>query len=190
MARQRAPHPTLLTPRLRLRQFRPEDADAMHECFGDPEAMRYWNTPVHAKRAETERSVRRFIDCTPPYYRLWAIADADGDRCLGMVNYHDGHVRNKRAAIGYIINPARHRQGIATEAVTALLDYCFGEFGLHRVQAFIHPDNNASRALAEKLGFRREGLLRANLRVAGIWRDEMLYALLSADYANRSPNPT
>jgi RimJ/RimL family protein N-acetyltransferase len=91
------------------------------------------------------------------------VADAETDRCLGMVNYHDGHIRNKRVAIGYIINPARHRQRIATEAVSAMLDHCFGELGLHRVQAFIQPDNGASRALAEKLGFRCEGLLRDNL---------------------------
>jgi len=188
MARQHAPHPILTTARLRLRQFRPDDTDAMHECFGDPEAMRFWNTPAHAKRVETERAVRRCIDCTPSYYRFWAVADADSDHCLGMVNYHDGHIRNKRAAIGYIINPARHRQGIATEAVTALLDHCFGELGLHRVQAFIHPDNKASRALAEKLGFRCEGVLRENLRVGGIWCDEMLYALLGTDRPSRSQN--
>lgn len=66
--------------RLRLRQFRPEDTDAMHECFADPEAMRFWNTPVHAKRIQTERAVSRFIDCTPAYYRFWAVADSTTDR--------------------------------------------------------------------------------------------------------------
>ena len=75
----------------------------------------------------------------------------------------------------------RHRQSIATEAVSAMLDHCFGELGLHRVQAFIQPDNGASRALADKLGFRCEGLLRDNLRVGDTWRDEMLYALLRTD---------
>jgi RimJ/RimL family protein N-acetyltransferase len=69
----------------------------MHECFANPEAMRFWNTPVHTSRIETERAVRRFIDCTPSYYRFWAVADAGTDRCLGMVNYHDGHIRSKRA---------------------------------------------------------------------------------------------
>src|SRR5271168_2112113 len=150
MAKQPAPHPTLVTPRLRLRQFRPEDAGAMHQCFANPEAMRVWNTPVHASRLETERAVRRFIDCTPSYYRFWAVADAGTDRCLGMVNYHDGHIRSKRVAIGYIVDPARCRQGVATEAVSAMLDFCFDRMGIHRVQAFIHPDNAASLRLAEK----------------------------------------
>jgi ribosomal-protein-alanine N-acetyltransferase len=181
MAQKPEPHPVLSTPRLRLRQFRAEDADAMHECFADAEAMRFWNHPMHTREIETERAVRRFIDCTPSYYRFWAVADAATDLCLGLVNYHDGHIRSKRVAIGYIVHPARHRQGIATEAVSAMLDFCFDEMGLHRVQAFIHPDNAASLRLAEKLGFRREGLLRDNLRVGDVWRDDLLYALLESD---------
>jgi ribosomal-protein-alanine N-acetyltransferase len=145
MVKHPAPHPTLVTRRLRLRQFSNEDVDAMHECFADPEAMRFWNTPVHSKRIETERAVHRFIDCTPSYYRFWAVADAKTNLCLGMVNYHDGHIRSKRVAIGYIVNPSRRREGIGAEAVLAMLQFCFGYLGIHRVQAFIHPDNAASR---------------------------------------------
>jgi [ribosomal protein S5]-alanine N-acetyltransferase len=123
MAKQPTPHPTLLTSRLRLRQFRSEDTDAMHECFADPEAMRFWNTPVHTKRIETERAVRRFIDCTPSYYRFWAVADAGTDRCLRMVNYHDGHIRNKRVAIGYTTaRPARWPRNSGSAAKGLLRD--------------------------------------------------------------------
>jgi ribosomal-protein-alanine N-acetyltransferase len=62
-----------------------------------------------------------------------------------------------------------------------MLNFCFGQLGLHRVQAYIHPDNSASIALVEKLGFTREGLLRDNMRVGDAWRDDLLYALLSTD---------
>jgi ribosomal-protein-alanine N-acetyltransferase len=186
MAKKPDQHPVLSTARLRLRQFGGGDVDAMHECFANADAMRFWNHPAHTKPIETERAVRRFIDCTPSYYRFWAVADAGTDRCLGLVNYHDGHIRSKRVAIGYIIDPARQRQGIATEAVSAMLDFCFSELGLHRVQAFIHPDNIASLRLAQKLGFRREGLLRDNLRVGDVWRDDALYALLETDRRSQS----
>src|ERR1700727_2962641 len=70
-------------------------------------------------------------------------------------------LRSKRVAIGYIVNPSRRREGIGAEAVLAMLQFCFGYLGIHRVQAFIHPDNAASRKLVEKLGFRCEGRLRA-----------------------------
>ena len=183
MARRQDVHPVLLTARLRLRQFRDADADGLHACLSSAEATRFWNTPPHARRLDTERAVSRMIDCTPSYYRFWAVADLGTDRCIGMVNSRDGHIRNKRAAIGYIVDPSRQRQGLATEAVTALLDHCFGTLGLHRLQAFIHPGNAASCALVERLGFRREGLLRDSLRVDDEWRDELLYARLSSDVA-------
>jgi Acetyltransferase (GNAT) domain len=73
-----------------------------------------------------------------------------------MVNYHDGHIRSKRVDIGYIVNPSRRREGIGAEAVLAMVQFCFGDLGTHRVQAFIHPHNAASRELVEKLGFRCE----------------------------------
>jgi ribosomal-protein-alanine N-acetyltransferase len=182
MAKRPIPHPSLSTPRLHLRQFRADDVDAMHECFSCPETMRFWNQPAYTKRVETERSVRGFIECTPSYYRFWAVADAADDRCLGLVNYHDGHIRSRRVSIGYMINPVQHRQGIAAEAVSAMLAFCFAELGLHRVQAFIHPENGASIGLVEKLGFSREGLLRDNLRVGDIWRDDLLFALLGPEW--------
>jgi hypothetical protein len=65
MAKKPASHTTLTTQRLRLRQFSVEDADAMHECFANSEAMRFWNHPIHTKRIETERAVRNFVECTP-----------------------------------------------------------------------------------------------------------------------------
>ena len=90
MARRPVAHPILETARLRLRQFRPEDATAMHECLADPGAMRFWDHVPHTRLIESERAVRNWIDCTPAYYRFWAVADAGSDACLGMVNYHDG----------------------------------------------------------------------------------------------------
>ena len=114
----------------------------MHACFASPEAMRFWNTPSIDETVQTARSVSiRFVVDRRPIigFGRWPIRATD--RCLGMVNYHDGHIRNRRVAIGYIVDPARRRQGVGAEAVSAMLEYCFGELGLHRVQAFIHPDN-------------------------------------------------
>jgi ribosomal-protein-alanine N-acetyltransferase len=141
--------------------------------------MRFWNQPLFTRLIESERQVRNYTECTPAYYRYWAIADATTDKCLGLASYHDGHIRSKRASIGYMIHPAHHRKGLATEAVSALLDHCFGELRLHRLEAFIHPDNTASRALVEKRGFQPEGLLRDHARVGETWRDQLIYARLT-----------
>jgi len=179
MAKEKPPHPVLTTPRLRLRQFRIEDTAAMHECYADTASMRWWDHLPHTRLIESERAVKACIDCTPSYYRVWAVAELESDRCIGMVNYHDGHIRSRRATLGYLIHPSQLRRGIGREAVTAVIGHCFGELRLHRLQALIHPENAASRGLAEALGFQCEGRLREHMRVGDEWRDALLYGLLT-----------
>lgn len=90
----------------------------------------------------------------------------------------------QNAYIGWSVSGQLTRQGYASEGVAGLLHYAFAPdgLGLHRVQANIIPDNRASLALAEKLGFRREGLARRYLHIAGEWRDHLMYAKLAEEH--------
>jgi hypothetical protein len=126
MPRVVVPHPVLTTARLRLRAFRLEDVDAMHACYSDPQMMRFWDRPAHVRRSQSERAVRRGMAGVPARFRIWAVADAATDQCVGMVNYHKRDRANRSAHIGYMIHPAWHRQGLAREAVGALIGHCFG----------------------------------------------------------------
>jgi ribosomal-protein-alanine N-acetyltransferase len=173
--------PVLLTPRLRLRRVEPRDADALHACFSDPEAMRYWDLPPSPTMAETEKILRWLTQTASPYDHLaWAVADRRGDQCMGMVCYHHREARNRRLELGYILAPAHHGRGLGTEAVGALVDYCVGTLGAHRIQALIEPENRASIALVERLGFRCEGGPLADYwRVGDRYRSAMLYALVA-----------
>jgi ribosomal-protein-alanine N-acetyltransferase len=75
--------------------------------------------------------------------------------------------------------------GFGTEGVCALLDLAFESppsgLGLHRVQANIMPTNVASLRIAEKAGFRREGLALRYLHIAGRWEDHEMLAVTSED---------
>ena len=61
---------------------------------------------------------------SPNDYLAWAVAEKRSDRCIGIVNYHHREARNQRLEIGYIVMPARQGQGLAAEAVAALVAYC------------------------------------------------------------------
>jgi ribosomal-protein-alanine N-acetyltransferase len=61
------------------------------------------------------------------------------------------------------------------------VDHCFFVVGLHRIEASIRPENQASRRVVEKLGFREEGLRRRYLHIDGAWRDHLCYALTVED---------
>lgn len=88
--------------------------------------------------------------------------------------------------IGYWTGAPYTRQGYMTEGLRCLLPHCFGPLELHRIEAACLPDNEASRCLLEKCGFRREGFARRCLRINGEWRDHLLYALLAEDYRDGS----
>src|SRR3954466_2679748 len=83
--------------------------------------------------------------------------------------------------LGYWIDRAAAGRGMASLAVALVCDHAFGAVGLHRVQADIRPENGPSQRLVERLGFRREGLLRRYLDIDGDWRDHFAYALLAED---------
>ena len=109
MAKSADTFPTLVTRRLRLRQFEPHDAASLHACFGDQDAMRFWNFPACKTMAETEKTLRWLSKTTSPYDHLaWAVCKKSHDRCIGMVNYHHRDARNKRLELGYIIAPKHH----------------------------------------------------------------------------------
>jgi ribosomal-protein-alanine N-acetyltransferase len=80
------------------------------------------------------------------------------------------------AYLGYWMAADLQGRGYATEGIRAVLDFAFGQAGLHRVQAAIMPHNARSLRVIEKLGFRREGYAERYLQIAGKWEDHVVYA--------------
>ncbi|GAB3201089.1 hypothetical protein GCM10027261_34730 [Geodermatophilus arenarius] len=117
-------------------------------------------------------------------------------RLAGQVTV-DNVVRGalRSGSLGYWIDREVAGRGMASLAVALVCDHAFGPGGLHRLQADIRPENGPSQRLVERLGFRREGLLRRYLDIDGDWRDHLAYALLVEDvpqgvlglWASRSP---
>jgi RimJ/RimL family protein N-acetyltransferase len=173
--------PSLVTRRLRLRPFGPHDAADLHACFGDQQAMRFWNSPACKTIAETEKALRWLSKTSNPYDHLaWAVCKKSSDQCIGMVNYHHRDARNRRLELGYIIAPKHQRKGFAAEIVRAVIRYCVDELDVHRIEALIHPDNVTSRRLVESLGFCCEGgPLKDYWRVGDKYISVMIYALIN-----------
>ena len=80
--------------------------------------------------------------------------------------------------IGYAMDEAYVGKGIATEAVELIVNFAFKEVGLHRIEAYVAPENKASIRVLEKVGFLQEGLLRKLLYINGKWVDHYMYARL------------
>ena len=86
------------------------------------------------------------------------------------------------AYLGYYVFAGFERQGWMRQAVSWMLRHAFATLKLHRLEANIQPDNHASIALAERLGFRLEGFSPRYLKIAGRWRDHQRLALLREEW--------
>ena len=90
--------------------------------------------------------------------------------------------RFQSAYLGYQIGAPFARQGYMTEALGLVLHYAFRQLRLHRLEANIQPENAASIALVERLGFHREGYSPRYLKLGGRWRDHQRWAILAEDW--------
>jgi ribosomal-protein-alanine N-acetyltransferase len=81
--------------------------------------------------------------------------------------------------LGYWVAEAAGGRGVATAAVAAMQRVAFGEGGLHRLEAGTLVDNHASQRVLQRNGFERIGFAPRYLRIAGEWRDHVLFQRLA-----------
>lgn len=88
----------------------------------------------------------------------------------------------RQVELGWVLDPAHTGHGYATEAVTAIIDYCFEQLDAHRIVADCFLDNESSWRLMERVGMRRElHAVRDALHRSGRWLDSVGYAILSEE---------
>ncbi|MDQ4212596.1 GNAT family N-acetyltransferase [Microbacterium capsulatum] len=149
--RRLLPDPTL---RIRFRDMREDDLDAMADLLGDPAVMAFYPAPLSRDEAHAwiANQRRRYEEHG---LGLWVIESLEGeflgDCGVTWQSYNGIAVRE----VGYHVRPDRQREGLATEAALACLDLVRREFPSTTLTAIIHPDNTASRRVAEKLGMTR-----------------------------------
>jgi [ribosomal protein S5]-alanine N-acetyltransferase len=110
------------------------------------------------------------------------IFEDGSDNLLGGITI--GGVRRgvaQAATLGYWIGAPYARRGHMTRAVAAAVAFSLSSLRLHRIEAACIPDNVASARVLERNGFQKEGFARAYLRINGVWRDHLLFALLEGD---------
>lgn len=172
----------LVTDRLTLRLHRPGDVEALLAYYSDPEVARYLlDDPWTREKAQKE--------ITTLVGRTGLGSEA---RSLALVVEHEGQVvgdlaiwlndaTGRKAEIGWVFSPQSAGKGIATEAVTALIEAAFAHHDLHRIEAQMDARNDASARLSERLGMQREAHLRQNWWMKGEWTSTLVYGLLAAE---------
>jgi RimJ/RimL family protein N-acetyltransferase len=174
---------TLPARRVTLRRLTEADAPALYGFFSNPEVMRYWSRPVMTDPAE----VTRLLDGIMADYQSGAslplgIERNDDGVLVGNCTLFHFHEASRRAEIGYVLGRPYWGMGYMHESLQTVVNYAFGKLDLNRLEADIDPRNSASARSLERLGFRREGLLRQRWIVAGEVCDTDFYGLLREDW--------
>ena len=170
--------PSLTTDRLRLRGLTIDDADALFPALSDAELMTWWLSAPHKNVEETRTYFAPRLDRAG--WRCWAITLRDDDTAIGWVAAGEKR-QGGVTEIGYLLSRDHWGRGIAAEAVSAVIDRLFAE-GQRRVFADTDPENAASLALLERLGFKREGYLRGEWETHIGVRDSVILGLLKDEW--------
>lgn len=172
----------LITPRLKLRDFREDDFEALYAIDSDVRVCRYESGPLTAEqvRYRLEGALEWAQETPRRIYKL-AITVRPDDRARGRLSLKLVDPDARAWEIGWTLHPQAWGHGYATEAAGALLRYAFGELRAHRVSASCHADNAASWRMMERLGMQREGRLRHTLYLNGAWYDELVYGILEGE---------
>ena len=163
-----------------LRPWRLSDAPAVAAACSDPEIPR-WIPFVPSPYTEEDAAayVQGCIDAGA-LRRAFAIVDAAGITLCGSIDMGINAMRTGH--IGYWVARDARGRGVGTAALRRLCQYGFEDLGLERLELMTDPDNAASQRVAEKVGFRREGVLRSHLlHKDGRRRDSVMFSLLPGE---------
>jgi RimJ/RimL family protein N-acetyltransferase len=146
----------LETARLRLRVFRESDFPVYEQWAARMEIMRYLGGKTF-DRIQAWRHMAYLIGHWEMRgYGYYAVEEKATGELVGRVGFTD-HPGWPAFELGWTIAPEFQRRGYATEAARMLLQYAFTELDQPRVTSLIHPDNQPSIGVAQKLGQRVEG---------------------------------
>lgn len=189
--------PTLYTPRLKLRTLTLADAPRIQELASSKLIAATTASIPHpypagaAEKWIAEQAQFIAAGTLIPYGITLAGTRTPGresdptdtGHLIGTIALHTPRDQSHaRAELGYWIGVNYWGRGFATEAARILLDYAFNRRGFHRIVAEHFADNPASGRVMQKLGLKREGILRQHFNKWGEYKDVVCYAILAEEW--------
>jgi ribosomal-protein-alanine N-acetyltransferase len=148
--------PTVVSTRLVLRAFRPEDGPAYHRILSTDGVLRYFPTASPPAPERVPAIIGRILQHWKEHgFGIWAVASPSGD-LMGRAGIQT-IPETGEVEVDYLLGREWWGSGFATEAIRPALRFGLEEKGLERIVGIVHPDNLASRRVLEKIGMHLEG---------------------------------
>jgi RimJ/RimL family protein N-acetyltransferase len=187
----------LSTPRLILRRLRERDLPDLVELYADEEDSGEQEIDAQERKATEEERIIRWLQrdvqvklTTPDQPFCLGIELQEGGKLIGCLELRFNGVDRLQGSIFVTVNRKHQRQGLASEAVAGLLDFCFETISMHRVTAACNSGDVGTVRMLEKVGMRREGVFLKDRRQLDEWLDTAYYALLGEEYQASISDPT
>jgi [ribosomal protein S5]-alanine N-acetyltransferase len=175
--------PTLTTPHLILRPFTVEDSSRVQLLAGDRAIA---ETTAHIPHPYKNGMAEEWISTHQASYKakkslILAVTVRDEFELIGAMGL-EINITHQYAELGYWIGKAYWNQGFCTEAAREVVRFGFEQLGLNRIQARHMLKNPGSGRVLEKIGMKKEGVLRQALNRFGKYHDYALWAILRDEY--------
>lgn len=176
------PFQPIFTHRLILRNLRPEDAEAMFAIRTHPSTLRFqpWH-PAGMSEVEAFIETQRERSLGEEEWLQLGILLRDGEMFIGDVGIRR-QADPAQYELGITVAPGARQTGYGSEALLAVMDHLFIAQGAHRLLGVADARNEASLALMQRCGMRREAVLRESFRFHGEWTDEVVCAMLREEW--------
>lgn len=147
------------TERLILRRFTVEDAESMYRNWAsDPEVTRFLMWPTHQNVEDSRKVLGEWVASYENEDKYeWCIAKKENDEPIGSIGAFNYNEKVSSLEIGYCISKAYWHQGIASEAMAAVMAYLLEEVGVSRIESRHDPRNPHSGDVMKKCGLKYEG---------------------------------
>jgi len=174
---------------LELKAVSIEDTDELFQLIDTNRAhLDVWFPWVETTRkpADTRAFVQSVIDARARDEACTAVIRENG-RAVGLVGVNPIDLQHNSGDLGYWLIKGAEGRGIMTRSATALVSHCFDAHELNRITLRAAVQNGPSRAVAKRLGFSEEGVLREVERSPSGYVDLVFYSMLRREYLERLP---
>lgn len=172
------------TERLLLRPISLGDLSDTLEHRTDPKVCRYIANPMtteeviyfiskHSKAWDSESNERLCV----------AIEFKKSRKVIGELMFRYLESSKNLGEIGFRLNQAFHKMGLAREATSNFMEALFENTLIHKLVAYCAAENVDSFRLMERLGMAREGALREQMLLDGVWTDQLIYGITREEWA-------
>jgi [ribosomal protein S5]-alanine N-acetyltransferase len=177
--------PALVTERLFLREMTAEDVNSLLMLFGNPEVVKF----IGMQPIKTIEQANEWLKWMGGFFAekeglRWGITLQDGT-FVGSAGLHRWNKEAQYAKIGCDIAFKYWGNGYGQEAMRQIIEFGWEQMKLNRIEAEIVSGNEASVHVVEKLGFKKEGVLRQRLLKGGKFYDILIYSVLRSEYPGK-----